>query len=120
MVPEHVEQIFSAIVVMKQRGIEAAAVQINRIRPLTIYVCTGNQVVMKIAKRRASRTSYRRAAITFYICIDQIEEAIGVAQTWRPYSAGIRIAEQVKLTGPSKRSGNKLPVNQITRMMNLH
>src|SRR5512134_2974476 len=34
VVPQHVDQILPSIVVMKQGGIEAAAVEVNRIRPL--------------------------------------------------------------------------------------
>src|SRR4051794_17531418 len=36
MVPEHVEEVLAAIFVMKQRRIEAAAVQIDRLRPVVV------------------------------------------------------------------------------------
>src|SRR6188472_3800624 len=36
VVPEHVQQVLASVFVVKERWIEAAAVQINRIRPIAI------------------------------------------------------------------------------------
>ena len=59
MVPEHVDEIFAAVVVVEQRGIEAAAVEVNRVRPLAVDARAGDQVVVEIAQRRA-RSRRRR------------------------------------------------------------
>src|ERR1035438_2093814 len=36
MVPAHIDQVLSAVIVVEQRRIEAAAVEVNRIRPLSV------------------------------------------------------------------------------------
>src|SRR5882672_10763668 len=61
MIPEHVDEIFFPTVVVKQRGVEAAAVHVNRIAPLAIDRRARDEVVVEIAERRAARAADGRA-----------------------------------------------------------
>jgi hypothetical protein len=36
VVPEHVEQVLAAVVVVEQRRVEAAAVEVDRVRPVAV------------------------------------------------------------------------------------
>src|SRR6185312_7507006 len=51
MVPKHVDEIFAAIVVVKERRIEAAAVEINWIRPFAIDGFVRDEIIVKVAQR---------------------------------------------------------------------
>ena len=53
MVPAHIDQVFPAVVVVEQRRIEAAAVEVNRIRPLAVDPRAGHQIVVCVTQRRA-------------------------------------------------------------------
>src|SRR3954447_7687608 len=58
MIPELIDQIFTAVILMEQRWIEAAAVEIHRVRPITIDGGAGDQIVVEVTKRGARRTAY--------------------------------------------------------------
>ena len=53
VIPQHVDEVLPAVVVVKERRIEAAAVQVDRIRPVAVDPRAGDEVVVKVAKRRA-------------------------------------------------------------------
>ena len=55
MVPKHVQQVLPAIVVVKERWIEAAAVEINRIGPVAVDARAGHKVVVEVAHGRTAR-----------------------------------------------------------------
>src|SRR3954462_14934842 len=55
MIPELVHQIFLPVVVVKQRRIEPAAVEVNRIGPLAVDAWTGHEIIMEIAQRSTRR-----------------------------------------------------------------
>src|SRR5437667_9742786 len=55
VIPKHVHEILAAIVVVKQRWIEAAAVEENGIRPIAINAWAGDEIVGNITHRRTSR-----------------------------------------------------------------
>src|ERR1039458_842505 len=59
VVPKHVDEIFSAIVVVKQRWIEATAVEINRVGPFAVNARAGDEIIGEIAQRRAARAANR-------------------------------------------------------------
>src|SRR5580765_4821547 len=99
MIPEHIEQIFSSVVIVKERWIEAAAVKVNWIRPITINARTGDEIIVEIAHGRATRAGHTRSTKTFYIRVNQPEQNIGVGKAWRPDAARIGIAKHVELAG---------------------
>src|SRR5262252_5498262 len=70
VVPKHIQQVFPPIIVMKERRIEAAAVQIDWIGPLAIDRRTGDEVIMKIAQRGSGRSSGSGAPVTLHIRVD--------------------------------------------------
>ena len=79
MIPKHVQQVFASIVVMKQRRIEAAAVEINGIGPVAIDARAGDQIIVKVAQRRAARTADAGAAKALHVRVNQPEQAVRIA-----------------------------------------
>ena len=120
MIPEHVHEIFAAVVVVKQRRIEAAAVEINGIGPFAVDARAGDEIIVEVAQRRAARAADRRAAVAFHVGVNQPEQSVGVREARRPDAAGIGIAEHVELAGAIQRAREQPPVDEIARMMNLH
>ena len=113
-------EILAAIVVVKQRRIEAAAVEINGIGPIAVNARAGDEVIVKIAQRSAARAADGRAAIAFHVGVNQPEQAVRVRQARRPDAAGIGIAQHVELAGAIERAREQSPVDEVARMMNLH
>src|SRR5688572_29100981 len=105
---------------MKQRRIEAAAVEIDGIGPLAVDGGTGDQVVVEVAQRRTGGAAHGGAAVTFNVRVDQPEQAIAVTEAWRPHSAGIGIAEHVELAGTIQWAREQPPVHQVARVVDLH
>ena len=50
VVPAHIDQVFSAVLVVEEGRIEAAAVEVNRIRPLAVDARTRHQVVVCVTQ----------------------------------------------------------------------
>ena len=50
MIPQHVDEIFAAIVIMEQRRIEAAAVEMDGIGPFAVDRRAGHEIVVEIAE----------------------------------------------------------------------
>ena len=120
MIPELVHQILATVIVMKQRRIEATAVEIHRIGPVAIDRGTRDEIVVEVAQRCARCTAHRRASVALHVGIDQVEQTVVVRQTRRPDAAGIGIAEHVELARPPQRTRQQTPVHQIARVKNLH
>ena len=120
VVPQHVEQVLPAVIVVEQRGVEAAAVQIDRIGPLAVDLRAGHQVVVEVAQRRAGSAADGRAAVALDVGVDEIEQAVGVGQAGRPDAARVGIAEHVQLARASQRPRQQPPVHEIARVMDLH
>ena len=120
MVPEHVHQILAAVVVMEERRVKPAAVEINRLGPVAVHPRAGDEIIGKIAQRRAACAADRGAAITLHVGVDQPEQSVGVRETRCPDAAGIGVAEHVELTGAIERAGEQPPVDEVARMMDLH
>src|SRR5262245_40540335 len=105
---------------MEQGRIKAAAVQINGIRPLAVDRGTSHQVVVKVPQRRARRAANSRPAISFHVCVDQVEASLRKAETRSPNPAGVRIAKHVQLAGASQWPRQQSPVYEVARMVNLN
>ena len=120
MVPEHVDEVFAAVVVVKQRRIEAAAVEIDRVGPLAVDARAGDEVIVEVAQRTRRSRRLRTAAVAFHVGVNQPEQSVGVREARRPDAAGIGIAEHVELAGAIERAREQPPVNEVARMVNLH
>src|ERR1043166_6399685 len=120
MVPQHIQKIFAAVVVMKERGIKAAAIEINWIGPGAINARAGDKVVVKVTQRRTARAAHRRAAITLYVGLNEPEQTVRVGETRRPNAARIRSTKHIELAGAIQRTREQPPVGEIAGMMNLH
>ena len=59
MVPQHVDEVLPAVVVVKERRIEAAAVQVDRVRPFAVDARAGDEIVVEVAQRGARRARRR-------------------------------------------------------------
>ena len=59
--PQVKEEIFAAIVVVKQRGVEAAAVEVNRVGPFAVNARAGDEIIVEVAQRCAARAADGRA-----------------------------------------------------------
>lgn len=90
MVPRLLHQIFAAVVVVEQAGVESDAVQTKRLRPRPADVLGGRQVVDDVLERTVDDMN---------IGIDDPEPSVRIGQVGRPYAAGRRIAAHVKLFG---------------------
>ena len=55
VVPEHVDQVLAAVVVVKERRVESAAVQVDGIGPIAVDARARHEVVVEVAQRRAGR-----------------------------------------------------------------
>ncbi len=119
VVPEHIQQVFSAVVVMEQGRIEAAAIQIDWIGPLAVNARRGHQIVVRVPQRRPRVGSLSGAPVALHVGVDQIEKAVGVAQAGRPDAARIGVAEHVELGGAVERARQQAPMNQIARVVDL-
>ena len=84
MVPKHVDEIFAAVVVVEERRIEAAAVEINGIGPIAVNARAGDEVIVKVAQRRAARAADGRAAVALHVRVNQPEQAVRVASGTAP------------------------------------
>ena len=120
VVPQHVHEVLPPVVVVKERWIEAAAVQIHRVGPVAIDALAGDEIVVEVAQRRARRAGGRRAAVALDVGVDQMKEAVGIRQARRPDAAGVGIAAHVELTGAVERPCDETPVDEIARVVNLH
>src|SRR4051812_29124252 len=105
---------------MKQRWIEAAAVEINGIGPLAIDAWTGDKIVVEIAHRRAACAGHAGPAEAFHFCVDEPKQSLPMTQARRPDAAGIGIAEHVELARAIQWPREQAPVHEIPRVMNLH
>src|SRR5690348_10461302 len=119
MIPAHIDHIFPAIVVMEQRRIKAAAVEVNGIRPLAVDARSCDEIVVGVAQGSARWTSLSRAAISLHIRVEQPEEAVGMAEARGPNAARIRIAKHVQLAGAIQRPRQQTPMRQIARVVYL-
>ncbi len=113
-------QILAAVVVVEQRRIEAAAVEVNRIGPLAVDPRAGHEVIVCVTQRCARGAALSRSAISLHVRIDEPEEAVGVAEAGGPNAAGIRIAQHIQLAGAIQGAREQAPVNQVAGMVDLH
>jgi hypothetical protein len=120
VIPELVEEIFFPVVVVEERRVEAAAVEINRIAPLAVDGGAGDEVVVEIAERGAARAADGRAAVAFHVGVDEPEESVGVREARRPDAARIGIAEHVELARARERAREEPPVDEVARVVDLH
>ena len=111
---------FPSVAVVEERRVEAAAVEVNGIRPLAVDSRAGHQVVVRVPQGGARAAALCGASVTFDVGVDQVEEAVGVAEARRPDAAGIRVAEHVELAGASERAGQQAPMDQVARVVDLH
>ena len=113
MVPAEIDQVLAAIVIVKERRIEAGAVEVNGVRPLAIDGRACHQVVVGIAERGTGGGALGGAAVALYVGIDEPEQTVGVGEAGCPDAAGIRVAQHVELAGTGERAGEQTPVDQI-------
>ena len=105
VVPQHVQQVLAAVVVVKERWIEPAAVQVDRIRPIAVDARARDEIVVEVAQRGARRACGRRPAVALHVGVDQMKEAVGMRQARRPDAARVGIAAHVELTRAIERPG---------------
>src|SRR5665213_1192157 len=96
MVPAHIDQILAAILVVEQRRIEAAAVQVHRIGPLAVDRWAGDEIVVSVARGGSARSWLRGASVALHVSKDEPEQAVGVSEARSPNAAGIGIAQHVE------------------------
>ena len=111
VIPDHVDQPLAAVVIMEQRRVEAAAVQVNRLGPRTFDARRGHEIVVGVLER---------ADVAFHVGEHEIEQTVRVAEAGRPDAAGIGVAEHVELAPAVERPGDEAPVAQVAGMVNLH
>ena len=111
MVPHHVDEPLASVVVVKERGVEAARIDVDRVRPRALDRRRGHDVVVRVLEV---------AVQPLDVGIDQPEFAVGMGQAWRPDAAGIGFAAQVELGGALERPPHEPPIDEIARVVDLH
>ena len=110
MVPQHVEEPFASVVVVKQRGVEAAGVDVDRVRPRPIDGGGGDDEIVRVLEG---------AVESLDVGVDQPEQPVGVGEAGRPDAARIGIPAHVELVRAIERPANEAPVHEIARVMDL-
>ena len=111
VVPDHVDEPLASVVVVKQRRIEAARVDIDRVRPRPLDRRRGDDVIVRVLEV---------AVEAFDVGVDEPEFAVGVGEAGRPDAAGIRLAPQIELRRALERAPHEPPIDEIARVMDLH
>ena len=111
VVPDHVDEPLAPVVVVKQRRIEAARVDIDRVRPRPLDRRRGDDVIVCVLEV---------AVEAFDVGVDEPEFAVGVGEAGRPDAAGIRLAAHVELGRALERPPHEPPIDEIARVMDLH
>ncbi|MNJ31102.1 hypothetical protein D3C77_257270 [compost metagenome] len=106
VIPQCIQQPLAAVIVMEQGRIEAAAVQINRLRPRAVDGFSRNQVVMAILEWPLR---------TLDIRIHEIEQSVMIAELRRPNAAIPRVSLQLNLIRQNIRA--MLPFRQVGRFV---
>ena len=119
MIPQHVQHVLLSVIVVKERRIETAAVEIHRIRPFAVDVGARDQVVVEVPERCTRSTADGRAPVSFHVGVHEIEAAVGICEIRGPHAARIRIAEHVQLSRPSERPAEQPPIREIARVVDL-
>src|SRR6187402_2195977 len=81
VIPKHVDEPLAPVVIVKQRGVEAAAVEENGLGPRTGDGWSGYQIVVG--------DLVRVALPIFHIGVNQIEESVRIREAGSPDPAGI-------------------------------
>ena len=105
IIPFHVDQPFSAVCIMKKRGVKTAGIQINRIGPGTGDLFCTDQVVRRIHDRKFPGIMDHR--------IDQIEIFPVMAQAGSPDAIGSLYTPKIHFGVSIQRGGQIIPVRQI-------
>ena len=112
MVPQHVDEPLAAVVVVKQRGVEARGVHVDRIGPRAFDRGRGDEVVVRVLER---------AVLALDVGVDEEELLAVMAEAGRPDAARIRIAAHVELR--CLRVSGRVTRSQLARslrVMDLH
>ena len=98
------------VVVMKEGGVEARRVEIHRLRPGTVDLRGGDQIVVDVKKAGVHGA---------HDPIDQIKQPVllAPAQAGRPHALGGGKAPQRKPLGVPQQMGLQLPVLQVPGMV---
>ena len=108
VVPLHAEQPAAAVVVVEQRGVEAAAVQVHRIRTRGPdgWRSDGSswQGVLVHAEQAA------------HVGVDEVEDAVAPAQAGCPDAARVGLPAHLELAG-ARVAADRPPVPQVARVV---
>ena len=111
-IPFHVDKVFPPVIVVEEGGVEAGAVDVNRLAPGAFDVTCSGDVVVGVFKREIFPS--------LYICKHQIKHVVMICKTRRPNSAGLNVAAHVEVIAPVKRGGYALPVGKVFRSADPH
>ena len=104
VIPQHIHEILSAVVVMKERGIEPAAVEEDGIRPAAVDARAGDEEVVEVAQRSPGGAAHGGAPVALHVGVDQVEKLPVMAEARRPDAATVGIAAHVELAGAVERA----------------
>ena len=110
VVPEHVADVLAAVVVVEERGVEAARVEIDRVAPVARGVLRRDDVVVDVLVGSAR---------LLRVGVDEPEEAVRVREARRPDAAGVGVAAQVELRDAAQGARKPLPVHEVARAVQL-
>ena len=111
MVPNHIDEPLAAVVVVKQRRVKSARIDVSALGPRAFNRRRGDDVVVRVLEVSVE---------PFDVGVDEPEFPVGVGETGGPDAAGIRLAAQVEQRGAVKRTRDEPPVHEIARVMDLH
>ena len=111
MVPDHVDEPLTPVVIVEQRRIKTAAVHVGSRGPLAVDGGTGHKVIVRV---------FVVAIQPLDVRVNQPKLPIGVGQARRPNTAAVGIAAHIQLIRPFQRTTDQRPVHQIPAVMDQH
>ena len=110
VVPEHVHDVLATVVVVEERGVEAARVEEHGLAPRAARVLRRDDVVRHVLVDALDAARVR---------VDEPEEAVRVREARRPDAARVGHAAQIELRDAAQRRRQALPVDEVARAVQL-
>ena len=108
VIPEHVHEPLPAVIVVEEGGIEARAVEKNRIRPWPLDGRRGGEPVAAVLRRPYPR---------LHVGIHEVEKTPAEAQARRPDAARIEVSSHVQEARPVQGTIQEAPMREVPGMV---
>ena len=111
VVLDHVDEPFTAVIVVEQRGVEAGRVDVVGVRPGAFDAVSRDDVVGRVLEGPVLALDVR---------VHEEELGAIVREARRPDAAAVGVASHVKLRFAVQRPRGERPVDEVFRVVDLH